>query len=134
MDLYRYFHPHHNPRLKATPLRMQELGELEQAAAELKRALERAMLRAGENSVGGIRDEHFGEILVAMDYVVDSLTTLTHAHPGDLNEHMEELLKERENAPGWENWTRLLSQRMTIAEQYEILPESPSPVRPSKDQ
>ena len=132
MDLYRYFHPHHNPRLKAIPLRLQELGELEQAATELKRALERAKLRTARHSVGGIRPDHIDEILIAMDYVVDSLSILTKAHPGDDSEAMTQLLGEREDAPGWENWARLLKQRMLIAEQYETVPESASRINTSK--
>ncbi|MFN8391008.1 MAG: hypothetical protein U0136_12025 [Bdellovibrionota bacterium] len=132
MDLYRYFHPHHNPRLKNIPLRLQELAELEQAATELKRALERAKLRATDHPVGGIRKEHFGEILIAMDYVVDSLSTLTKAHPGDESETMAQLLKERVDAPGWENWARLLEQRILIAGQYESVPESLSRSSSSK--
>jgi hypothetical protein len=46
MDIYRYFHPHHNPRLRTTPIRLQELNELEEAARELRRAIERAGLRS----------------------------------------------------------------------------------------
>jgi hypothetical protein len=132
MDLYRYFHPHYNPRLKATPLRLQELGELEQAATELKRALERAKLRISQHSVGGIRTEHLDEILIAMNYVVESLGTLTNAHPGDDNETMAQLLRERADAPGWENWARLLKQRLSIAGQYETMPESSSSLPSSK--
>lgn len=114
MDLYRYFHPHYNPRLRTTPLRLQEIGELEQAASELQRALERAELRTGNSNVGGIRREHFSEVLEAANYIVNSLSTLTKAHPGDSNETMLQLLHEREDAPGWENWSRLLKQRLKL--------------------
>ena len=116
MDLYRYFHPHHNPRLKHAALRLQELGELEQAAVELKLALERAELRTSLAPIGGIKCEHFSDLLVGMKYVVDSLHTLTTAHPGDAAETMHQLLKERENAPGWENWSRLLKERILMEE------------------
>ena len=122
MDLYRYFHPHHNPRLKNTSIRLQELGELGQAAVELKRALERAQIRATNRPSGGIRQEHFEDMLTAMDYVVDTMTTLTKAHPGDDHDEMAQLLKERQSAPGWENWTRLLRQRLNILDQYRIDP------------
>ena len=114
MDLYRYFHPHHNPRLTKVPLRMQELGELEQAAIELKKAIERAEVRTAHAPVGGICKEHFSEMLVALDYLVESLSTLTKAHPGDDLDTMMHMLGERQNAPGWENWTRLLEQRLEI--------------------
>lgn len=119
MDLYRYFHPHHNPRLLATPVRLQEFAELEQAAIELKRALERAELRTAQHPVGGINAGHVNGLIVAMNYVVESLSTLTHAHPGDSQETMREILREREDAPGWENWSRLLRQRLELETQYE---------------
>lgn len=112
MDLYRYFHPHHNPRLRHVPLRMQEVAELEQAANELKKAVERAKVRAESAEIGGIKGEHFSEILVALDYAVESLGILSRAHPGDEMNVMYQLLEERKDAPGWENWARLLKQRM----------------------
>lgn len=129
MDLYRYFHPHHNPRLRNEPLRLQELSELEQAASELKKAVKRAEIRcqtktSKESSteeelertraMGGIKKEHFSQVLVALEYVVESLSTLTEAHPGDDDEVMSKILKERENAPGWENWCCLLEQRLSM--------------------
>lgn len=112
MDLYRYFHPHHNPRLRATPLRIQELGELEQAATELARALERAALRSSLAPIGGISGEHLEQILEAARYIVDSLHLLTAAHPGDTVDEMTKLLDERANAPGWDTWARLVRQRL----------------------
>lgn len=124
MDLYRYFHPHHNPRLRIVPLRMQELGELEQAATELERALERAALRADNVPVGPISSEHFEQVLIAARYLVDSLKTLTRAHPGDTPEAMTKLLDERAEAPGWETWARLVRQRLN-----EELAASVRPVR-----
>ena len=120
MDLYRYFHPHHNPRLREKSIRMQELSELEQASQELKKAIKRAEIRTDEsnNEVGGIKKDHFTQILVALDYVVDSLGVLTKAHPGDDVDAMKSLLEERNEAPGWENWSRLLKQRLEIIEKY----------------
>lgn len=113
MDLYRYFHPHYSPRLKNTPLRLQELAELELAAQELKRALERAEARVKNNpGFAGITPEHFSEILIAASYLVDSLTTISSAHPGDTEETMSEMAKERAESPGWESWVRLLKQRL----------------------
>lgn len=119
MDLYRYFHPHHNPRLRNKPVRLQELRELEQSAIELHKALKRAEIRSAEAPIGGIQAEHFGEILRAMDYIVESLGTLCEAHPGDETEVMREMLHERSDAPGWENWARLLRQRLRIMGQYD---------------
>lgn len=119
MDLYRYFHPQHNPRLQKTPVRLQELGELEQAAIELTKAVKRAEIRTSQSSIGAIRAEHFSEVLQALNYVVNSLSELTNAHPGDDLETMMKLLKEREEAPGWENWAKLLRQRLTLMQEYE---------------
>lgn len=121
MDLYRYFHPHHNPRLKSVPLRMQELGELEQAATELKRALERAKIRLSTNEVAGIKEEHLLEILFAAEYISDSLNILLKAHPGDSSSDMKSLLLERQDSPGWENWARLLKQRLELLKEHEPL-------------
>lgn len=45
MDLYRFFHPHYNPRLRNRQLRQQELSELGLAAKELLRVLERTLVR-----------------------------------------------------------------------------------------
>lgn len=119
MDLYRYFHPHHNPRLRNVPLRLQELGELEQAAVELKKAVKRAEVRTSISDAGPIKGEHFTQLLVALEYIVESLGTLAGAHPGDDADTMVQMLDERKDAPGWENWARLLKQRLEILRQYE---------------
>ena len=116
MDLYRYFHPHHNPRLRSVQIRLQELCELKQSAEELKRAIERAEIRAQNAPRPPIKSEHFKEILTALDYVVESLGVLEKAHPGDDDEAMKALLSERADAPGWENWGRLVKQRLSILE------------------
>ncbi len=65
MDLYRYFHPHYSPRLKNTPIRLLELAELELAAIELKKAIERAAIRVANHPIGGIQADHFTQLLVA---------------------------------------------------------------------
>jgi len=120
MDLIRYFHPHHNPRLRSRELRLQEVSELEQAAIELKKALRRAEVRSeavekkGETQTP-LRKEHFNQLQVAMEYVVESLGTLSQAHPGDETPAMYQLLEERKEAPGWENWARLLKERLELA-------------------
>lgn len=121
MDLYRYFHPHHNPRLRNVSLRQLELGELEQAAVELKNALVRASVRTEHSPIGGIRAEHFSEILVALDFIIESLATLSTAHPGDDDVTLRQLLEERRNAPGWENWATLLRQRLEMVENAPVI-------------
>ena len=118
MDLYRYFHPHYNPRLRKVSVRLVELGELEQGAVELRKAIERMQVRTENAPVGEIRAEHFSELLVALDYVVETLSTLMKAHPGDDLVALFQLLDERKGAPGWENWVRLLRQRLEIICQY----------------
>ena len=116
MDLYRYFHPHHNPRLRKTPLRLQELGELEQAALEMRNALKRAQVRTNNANCELLDPEEFDYPIQAIEFLVDALHAMTNQHPGDSTETMAELLEERRCAPGWENWSRLLAQRLRLTE------------------
>lgn len=116
MDIYRFFHPHHNPRLHSTPLRQQELGELEQAASELLKALERAKQRTVRKAPPPILPQHFADIIKAMHFVVSSLETLSDAHPGDTPEELLELIDERSELKGWESWTTLLEEQLTSSQ------------------
>lgn len=109
MDLFRYFHPHHNPRLRKVPLRLQELGELELASKELHRALQRAQIRT-EASNGD--PESYNNILEAVNFVIESLSQLVRTHAGDSAEAVEQLIEERKNIPGWENWSRIVKERL----------------------
>jgi hypothetical protein len=115
MDLYRYFHPHHHPRLRKVSLRHQEIEELLQAAVELRRALGRARTRNEQVAVEGIEGEHFDQIFVAVDYVIDSLSQLSHAHPGDTLRTTLDLVEERKEIPGWEIWAELVKNRLQSA-------------------
>ena len=112
MDIYRFFHPHHNPRLHNTTLRQQELSELQQAAAELRKALERAQQRTARRPVTRIMPEHFIDVLKAIKFVEASLETICEAHPGDTEGEMLELIKERSEFTGWESWTALLKEHL----------------------
>lgn len=112
MDIYRFFHPHHNPRLHSTPLRQQELSELEQAASELLKAIERAMQRTGRKTVPPIFPQHFTDIAKAMRFVVTSLQTLCDAHPGDTPQTLLDLINERSGFSGWETWTSLVKEQL----------------------
>lgn len=112
MDLYCYFHPHHNPRLRNVPLRQQEIEELREAALELEHAAERAKLRTSVTPVGRIKEEHFGEIITALSYVVESLTTLAEAHPGDSEATTLQIVEERKGVPGWESWTKIVQEQL----------------------
>lgn len=113
MDIYRFFHPHHNPRLHSTPLRQQELSELEQAASELRKALERAQQRTTRKPVAPIMPQHFNDILKAMRFVEQSLQTLCDAHPGDSAGVLKDLINERSEFSGWETWTSLLREQLS---------------------
>ncbi len=134
MDLYRYFHPHHNPRLRVTSMRLQELAELEQAAIELSRALKRAHIRSTNAPIAGICEDTFDKVLDAAQLLVSNLSNLTKSHPGDDLTTMKKLLKERRDAPGWETWTKLLRQRLEMMQDYEdyIPPQRFAPTNSAK--
>lgn len=112
MDIYRFFHPHHNPRLHSTPLRQQELSELEQAGAELLKALDRARQRTTRKPVAPILPQHFSDVIKAMRFVVNSLETLCDAHPGDSPQVLMDLIHERSEFSGWEAWTALVQEQL----------------------
>lgn len=119
MDIYRFFHPHHNPRLHSTPLRQQELSELEQAASELRKALDRAKQRTARAPAGPILPAHFKDVIKAMVFVESSLQTLVDAHDGDDEEALTELIDERTSLTGWEAWTTLLSEQIALSDSDE---------------
>lgn len=113
MDIYRFFHPHHNPRLHSTPLRQHELSELEQAASELSKAIERAAQRTARKPVAPIMPQHFTDIMRAMGFIVSSLQTLCDAHPGDPPQVLQELISERAELRGWEAWCALVNEQLS---------------------
>lgn len=106
MDIYRFFHPHHNPRLVNTSIRYTELSELLQAAVELRKALERAQQRTSRQPKPPILPEHFTDIIKAERFIEASLQTLCEVHPGDSEEELKGLAGERASSSGWEAWTR----------------------------
>ena len=115
MHIYRFFQPHHNPRLLTTAVRQLELSELEQAASELRKAVERAQQRAKRRPVPPIMPEHFTDLLKAMRFVEQSLETLCDAHPGDSPNILLEMIQERHELAGWETWTSLLEEQLVSA-------------------
>ena len=125
--LYRYFEPHFNPRLRLLPIRYQELGELEQAALELRKAIRRARVRTEISPVGPINSTHFDNILAAVDYTVDYLGALADSHPGDNDETLRQLLEERREFVGWDNWVKLVCERM------DFMGDEASDTRPSSE-
>ena len=112
--LYQYFQPHHNPRLRLIPVRMQEIGELEQAAKELRRAVQRAQLRTEYAPVGDITREAFVPALEYLDQAIISLSSLVELHPGDNDSTLKNLVEERKESPGWESWVELVTQRFSL--------------------
>ena len=106
MDIYRFFHPHHNPRLVNTALRYTELSELLQAAVELRKALERAQQRTSRQAIPPILSEHFTDIIKAERFIEESLQTLCEVHPGDSEGELQRLATERSSSSGWEAWTK----------------------------
>ncbi|MCB0333572.1 MAG: hypothetical protein KDD55_08745 [Bdellovibrionales bacterium] len=112
MDIYRFFHPHHNPRLHSTPVRQQELSELEQAASELRKALDRARQRTLRAPAHRILPSHFVDIIKAMRFVEASLQTLSDAHEGDEQRALKDLVVERSSLSGWEAWTSLVKEQL----------------------
>ena len=115
MDIYRFFHPHHNPRLHRTPLRQQELSELEQAASELRKALERAQQRCERKPLAPIMPLHFNDLIKAIRFVESSLQTLCSSHPGDSLGELSDLIRERSQFSGWEAWISLVSEQVAVA-------------------
>ena len=116
MDIYRFFHPHHNPRLHSTPLRQQEIGELEQAASELRKALERAKMRTARKALEPILPEHFDDILKAAKFIENALQALCDAHQGDSTFEMQQLIMERSDLTGWSTWASLVREQIFIEE------------------
>ena len=80
MDLYRYFHPHYNPRLRKVPLRLQELAELEQKQSELALDYSNNLLK------------HISE-LIEKQY---GLTSTKIQEKGDFLEQSFNILKEND--------------------------------------
>jgi hypothetical protein len=115
LDLYRFFYPFHNPRLNATPVRQQELGELEQAAGELRKAIERIQRRTRKKSIGAITPDHFDDIITGLKFVEECLQTLNEAHPGDTSAVVQEIIQERSTMSGWESWTQLLIEQIEFS-------------------
>lgn len=121
MDLYRFFHPHHNPRLKAKRLRLQEISELELATKELLRALRRASLRINLSDSEESTENLF-TCINALEIANISLNEMLDIYPEDTDLDLKDLLKERLSAPGWETWTRLVSERLQNIQEENLTP------------
>lgn len=111
MDLFRFFHPHHNPRLKNKRLRLQELSELELAIKEIQRALVRANVRQ-TSSNATVASEYIKSSKEAIELALSLISQCIEEYPEDSDQDLYDLLSERKSAPGWEAWTRLLSEKL----------------------
>jgi predicted nuclease with TOPRIM domain len=126
MDIYRFFHPHHNPRLLGTPLRQQELGELEQAASELLRALKRAQLRCQKQEQSA-QVQQLSEPIQALQFTVNRLAELCDKHPGDSLEDLYDLISERGDTTGWANWSELVREQLAYQGEQNYIKENHPP-------
>jgi len=111
MDLYRFFHPHHNPRLRQKSLRLQEISELELAAKELLRALNRASLRMSSSQTE-ISTQLLDSAADSVELAHEFLKNLVEIYPEDTIIDLRTLLEERKSSAGWEAWTNLLTERL----------------------
>lgn len=89
--------------------------ELEQASAELKKAIIRARTRLERVASPPLLPSHFNDIIKAMDFANTSLQTLCDAHPGDSETDLSQLVQERASFSGWEIWSSLLDQQLSAA-------------------
>ncbi len=131
MDLYRFFHPHHNPRLRNRAIRLQELSELELAAKELYRALERASIRITASESEAIPASLISASSEAIELAAELLHQMVELQPEDSEEDMKALLEERKSAPGWEAWCILLRERIEMIKNTFSAPAT-HPLKPCK--
>jgi len=99
---------------------MIEVGELEQASIELKNALQSACIRAENNPRGGATPENISQLLIAVDYIIESLDAIASGQSEDSLQTLRIMLEERRNAPGWETWSTLLRERLSLLEEQEL--------------
>ncbi|MCB0339063.1 MAG: hypothetical protein KDD53_05645 [Bdellovibrionales bacterium] len=92
------------------------MSELEQAAAELKKAILRAQQRVSRRPTPPIVPEHFNDIIKAISFVEHSMQTLCDAHESDSPEVLAQLVEERSSYSGWENWSNLLREQLDSME------------------
>lgn len=109
MDLYRFFHPHHNPRLRSVKIRLQELTEISLAIKEISRVLMRSKRRLGED---GLFSDNMDDTINAIDLAHSIIETTIRNYPEDSPEDLENMLVERTGAPGWEAWCKLVESRL----------------------
>lgn len=109
MDLYRFFYPHHNPRLRTVKLRLQELTEISLAIKEIGRVLNRSKRRIGADES---YLENMEDTINAIDLAHSIIETTIRNYPEDTPEDLECMLKERIGAPGWEAWCKLVDSRL----------------------
>jgi len=115
VHIFSFFQPHHNPRLLGKQIRQIEICELEQAAAELLRAVQRAKERVVRKPVDQIEDQHFDQVASALEFVVTVLQSLSDQHPGDDPAVVSQMIEERKDVMGWETWSALLAEQLAAS-------------------
>jgi hypothetical protein len=108
VEVYKYFYPHFNPLHFNTPLRQQELAELAQSAVLLRRAVEFASHRNARIERRRVNQEQLESALKALRYVERVLLSVEDAHPGDSDQDLDALAKERKDLPGWKSWASIV--------------------------
>lgn len=115
MEIYKFFYPHFNPLLSGTPLRQQELSELSQSTALLRRAIEQAEKRNAPSGLRVINHDQLQSALKALKYAEATLENLEQAHPGDSLSTLEAVARERTDMPGWRSWASLFFEQLRYA-------------------
>ena len=110
MHIYRFFHPHYNPRLLNRALRGIEISELYQAASELRKALSRSLIRTQRNPEPQINTVKLQETAAILELAEKKLLELYNEHEGDSQADIDALAKERAAMHGWETWTQLVRE------------------------
>ena len=126
MDLFRYFKPHHNPKLHDIPPRSQEFYELLQAAKEFNLAVQRAQIRIEASSK--IRTDNLIKIIdhdtnqrikveldncvLSLNFIESAMLKIIESIPSDSLDDLHDMIQEREGLTGWENWVLLLRESL----------------------
>ncbi len=133
MDLYRFFYPHHNPRLRVVKLRLQELTEISLAIKEVGRVLNRSKKRLGQDTPETL--DEMEDTIGAIELAHSIIESMILNYPEDSPEDLESMLKERRNAPGWEAWCKLVESRLDYikSERDSRLKELETPIKELDD-
>ncbi len=121
MDIYRFFHPHFNPRLLNIPIRQQELNDLEQAACEFKKASQRLIQRFKRHPLKELKLRRLKKLMRLAENLESELKLLQNEHPGDTPSTLKEMVLERFNCTGWLAWANHVEELYLKDHQREHL-------------